>query len=239
MTKKENNKIPFGAYRLYVLIPSRIIDIKGESYKDNLALFKHPTEVIKQIVTFQTIPSQIVIAEKSTHNKHLYLPIFEEDKSDENNSITGEGNYYNQVLLEKKGLFKHQEKAQFTGLFPNDIIPLLDLPDFYFIKNLGTINPIKRLKYFKRKGKLKPKFHQELPKIQYTIEELEELKKEITKIISFETSPKTIQKRYVVTKQPQKLYFSNTAFVPSRNDYAGIEENINKKHPKILKKSLL
>lgn len=224
---KKNEKF-YGAYRLYILKPAKIIDIEGHFSKVKSELISSEVEVIEQDITFRTVPEQIVIAEKSDFDKHHYMPILEEDKADEYHSYFGYGHYYDQEKIEKAGLFKRQEKAGFVGLFPNDVISLLDLPNVEFIQSLGKIGPIKRIKYFNHKKQLKSKYHQKLEKIQYTIEDLKELKEHLLETLSQEEQSKIITKSYTVAKEPNKPYFHLDTRLPSRDRYAGTEEDIDK-----------
>ncbi len=220
----------YGAYRLYILRPSKIIDVKGKFSTVKSELLSSEVEVVNQDITFRTIPNQIVIAEQSSFNKHCYLPLLEKDKADEYNSSFGYGQYYDQETLEKQGLFKQKEKEKYVGLFPYDRICLLDLPDYEFIQSLGNIGPIKRLKYFKHKNELKSKYHKKLEKIQYTMGELEELKQYlIENVFSKEELSTIIKKSYTVPKEINKLYFQLGTYLPSRDVYAGTEEDIDSK----------
>jgi len=225
----KKNETFYGAYRLYVLRPSKVIDVEGDFSIVKSDLSSHEVAVIEQDITFRTIPNQIVIVGKSTYEKHRYIPIFEEDKADDYSSYFGYGHYFDQSILEKQGLFKRWEKAGFVGLLPNDIISLEDLPDYEFIQSLGKIGLIKRLKYFNHKKQLKSKYHQKLEKIQYTIEDLKELKEHLLETLSQEEQSKIITKSYTVAKEPNKPYFHLDTRLPSRDRYAGTEEDIDKR----------
>lgn len=195
----KKNETYYGAYGLYILRPSKIIDIEEEISTVKSDLLSHEVEVIEQDIMFRTIPNQIVIAEKSAHNKNLYIPLVEEIPADE---LPFE-QYYNQVILEKQGLSKNQGTAGFVGLFSNDTISLLDLPDFEFIQNLGKIGPIKHLKYFNYKNELKSKYHKKISKIQYTKEELQRLKEYIIEnVFPKDEKEKIITKNYTTVKEP-------------------------------------
>lgn len=236
----------YGAYELHILRPSKIIDIEGQRSLEKLDLFSEPVEIIQQDITFRTIPNQIVIAEKTYYNKHLYLSILDEDKGDEYYAFSGKGRYFDQKLIGKTGLFEADKHAKFVGLFPNDLISLSQLPDYEFIQSLGIIGPIKRIKYFERKNILKPKYHKKLEKQQYTKKDLEELKQYlIDHVFTKEEKTKTIQKIYTIAKAPYKSYMNLTTTLP-KEKYAGTadcaEINTNEslnRAAKVLKKKLL
>jgi len=236
----------YGAYRLHILKPSKIIDIEGKVSLEKTDLFSDPIEVVQQDITFRTIPNKIVIAEKSYSNKHLYLPILDEDKDFEYYSFYNKGHYFDESLIGKTGLFETEKHANFVGLFPHDLISLLSLPDYEFIQSLGIIGPIKKLKYFERGNILRDKYHKKIEKTQYTKEELEKLKKYLGEhVFSQEEKPRIIRKKYTVAKAPYKEYIQLSTPLPKEN-YAGTTEspeiNINKtinRAAKVLKKKIL
>lgn len=212
----KKNEIYYGAYSLYILRPSKIIDVEGNYSIVKSALLTNEVEVVEQDITFRTIPNQIVIARQSTHDKHCYISMFEENSAKEYN------HYFDQLAIEKKGLLKSDEKAGFIGLFPHDIISLEDLPDFKFMQKLGKINPIKKLKYFNHKKQLKSKYHQKLEKIQYTIEELKELKEQLSEIFPQEEQTKIITKSYTIAKKINQPHLHLDAQISSGEIYSGI-----------------
>lgn len=234
----KKNETYYGAYRLYILRPSKIIDVEGKFSKEKNRRSSKEVDIVKQNVVFRTIPDQIVIAEKSAHNKYLYTLVIggqQAHKGRSTVSLRSDKNYYDQKTLEKQGVFLSPEPACYVGLFPNDIISLLDLPDFEFIQNLGQIGLIKKLKYFKGKNKLKTQYHRELDKIQYTKEELEELKQYLIENVFMEEKPREIQKNYKVVKQQNELHLHLGTLLPSRPPYAGTSEDIDKQFQKSLK----
>lgn len=233
----EKQEILYEACKLYVLKPSKIINIEGDMYAIKISLIDHEIEVVEQNITFKTIPNQIIIAQKAPI-PNQYIPIFNKS-SDDYDSFFGYGKYYDIETLKKQGLFERMQKANFVGIVPYDIIPLQNLKDLEFIQNLGQIGIIKSLKYFSSKGKLKPKYQQPTENKQYTIEQLKTIKQYlIQNTIQRQEQPEISTRTYKIIKEPKKIYLSAGTKIPSRDNYAGTEECLNIKLKKTLKRKL-
>lgn len=129
-------------YNLYLLKPSIITDVQGQFLTE-----KSPTgedKIVLQRVTFQSLPSQVVIAKTNIFNRNKYADIFKKENSD-NLEFHNKYIYCDQKLIADRGLMKSEKDAKFVGIFPNDVI---GLSDFYFIKDLGDLNALKKLIYF-------------------------------------------------------------------------------------------
>ncbi len=201
---------------IYVVNPSKIIDINGKIVKNKI----NGKDKIIQTVTFENtgIP---VIAHKSL--LHGFYNVFKENgknHSQPRNKIQ----YYDAFELNNSGITKEDKEKQFYNIFEGDKILLSDYLFGYNHKQ----NLINRIEFFKypfssNNLELKKEFSQKLLKAKqfYTIEELKKILIEIANH-TLEQACKT--KTYKVEKQ-SLTQPTNSLFIKQTPSYAGIDDN--------------
>ena len=217
-------KEEYYAGSLYVVRPSRIVDITGNVTKNK----KNNTNYVKQTAIFERQLRPIIACKTLAYG---FYDLFNHDK--DNNKIRTY--YYDALQLNQYGITVDDKKRYFYNVFDGDKILLSDYLFSYKFKN-SMVNKIKFFKYpFSMYDmQLKPSKSKELlaDKKFYTKEELQNIFDEIqTHIIE----PMESIKSYKVVKQPQNRVFKGGVMINKGPLYAGTEDDIDIRRQKSLK----
>jgi len=210
---------------LYVVQPSKLINVEGEFEKIAGA------ELVHQTATFEQ-REQLSIAEVSTMDNSLYKDIFE--KRDESFYEGRPCLYYSAQGLNSYGISISQKQKDFVDVFEDDIIPLSD-----FVFGLENNGLMRRLRYFKHPFRsesmeLKEKVHLErlINGKDYTIDELCELQDTLKTIARTSRREK---RHYSVVREPVKRALIHGNFFKVSRQYAGTSDDCEHEFAKSLR----
>lgn len=225
---------------LYILRPSRVKKVTGEFIKmtcDDTST--KDISGVRQMITFETIPNQIVIAQRrGSISDYHYTEVFESSDGTEYPYFT-HSHFYDDGKLSRDGLKVNEKSFGYVGIVPDDIIPLSSLDDLRFIKKLEGANIFEKIKYFdkpfSRNRVLKAEYHSFMPLDVYSLEDLLAIRKELDDLLSCFDLEITV-KEYKVVKEPNKTIMMDGIFIGSRSAYAGTCEDREYEFDRALRK---